>query len=449
MSEPTVLLVEDDSAVRHGIAAYLRANGLAVDEAETCQQAMERFRAVIHDVVVADYSLPDGTSLDILPQVKKLAEATPFVILTAHGSIDLAVRAIKDGAEQFLTKPVESKALLVLVRRLLQQQRLRKRQEIVARTQPGLLDPFVGRSLQIRQLEERARLMLDWDSPLLILGETGSGKGVLARWIHANGPRREEAFVNLNCAGLTRELFESELFGHERGAFTGAVNPKPGLLEVGHRGIVFLDEIGDMDPAIQPKLLKALEEKTFRRLGDVRDRHVDIRLVASTNLDLEEAVRSKRFRDDLYYRISTLTLRIPSLRERPDDVLVLGRSILASVCGRIGRAVPDLTPDAEEVLRRYPWPGNIRELANVLERSMILIKGDTLDAAGLGLETAMPAPPPEDGQLLTMREMERQHVERVLARTGGNVTEAAEILGIARRTLYDRMKRLGLGVGGE
>ncbi|HRU08028.1 MAG TPA: sigma-54 dependent transcriptional regulator [Thermoanaerobaculia bacterium] len=449
MSEPTVLLVEDDSAVRHGIAAYLRANGLAVDEAETCQQAMERFRAVIHDVVVADYSLPDGTSLDILPQVKKLAEATPFVILTAHGSIDLAVRAIKDGAEQFLTKPVESKALLVLVRRLLQQQRLRKRQEIVARTQPGLLDPFVGRSLQIRQLEERARLMLDWDSPLLILGETGSGKGVLARWIHANGPRREEAFVNLNCAGLTRELLESELFGHERGAFTGAVNPKPGLLEVGHRGIVFLDEIGDMDPAIQPKLLKALEEKTFRRLGDVRDRHVDIRLVASTNLDLEEAVRSKRFRDDLYYRISTLTLRIPSLRERPDDVLVLGRSILASVCGRIGRAVPDLTPDAEEVLRRYPWPGNIRELANVLERSMILIKGDTLDAAGLGLETAMPAPPPEDGRLLTMREMERQHVERVLARTGGNVTEAAEILGIARRTLYDRMKRLGLGVGGE
>ena len=449
MSEPTVLLVEDDSAVRHGIAAYLRANGLAVDEAETCQQAMERFRAVIHDVVVADYSLPDGTSLDILPQVKKLAEATPFVILTAHGSIDLAVRAIKDGAEQFLTKPVESKALLVLVRRLLQQQRLRKRQEIVARTQPGLLDPFVGRSLQIRQLEERARLMLDWDSPLLILGETGSGKGVLARWIHANGPRREEAFVNLNCAGLTRELFESELFGHERGAFTGAVNPKPGLLEVGHRGIVFLDEIGDMDPAIQPKLLKALEEKTFRRLGDVRDRHVDIRLVASTNLDLEEAVRSKRFRDDLYYRISTLTLRIPSLRERPDDVLVLGRSILASVCGRIGRAVPDLTPDAEEVLRRYPWPGNIRELANVLERSMILIKGDTLDAAGLGLETAMPAPPPEDGRLLTMREMERQHVERVLARTGGNVTEAAEILGIARRTLYDRMKRLGLGAGGE
>ena len=447
MPEPKVLLIEDDSAVRHGIAAFLRANGLDVDEADTCQKALERFRAVGHDVVVADYSLPDGTSLDILPQVKKLNEETPFVILTAHGSIDLAVRAIKDGAEQFLTKPVESKALLVLVKRLLQQQRLRKRQEVVARTQPGMLDPFVGTSPQIRRLDEQAALMLEWDSPVLILGETGSGKGVLARFLHAHGPRREEAFVNLNCAGLTRELLESELFGHERGAFTGAVNPKPGMLEVGHRGIVFLDEIGDMDPAIQPKLLKALEEKTFRRLGDVRDRHVDIRLIASTNLDLEQMVRAKRFRDDLYYRISTLTLRIPPLRERPEDIPVLARNILASVSMRMGRPIARLTPDAEALLARYPWPGNIRELANVLERAMILVKGDTLDARGLGLD-AVPQPlSRDDGRLLTMKEMERQHVERVLARTAGNVTEAAAILGMARRTLYDRMKSLGLSTG--
>jgi len=445
--EPKILLIEDDPAVRHGIAAFLRANGLDVDEVDTCQKALERFRAVGHDVVVADYSLPDGTSLDILPQVKKLSEETPFVILTAHGSIDLAVRAIKDGAEQFLTKPVESKALLVLVKRLLQQQRLRKRQELVARTQPGMLDPFVGTSPQVRRLDEQAALMLEWDSPVLILGETGSGKGVLARFLHAHGPRREEAFVNLNCAGLTRELLESELFGHERGAFTGAVNPKPGMLEVGHRGIVFLDEIGDMDPAIQPKLLKALEEKTFRRLGDVRDRHVDIRLIASTNLDLEQMVRAKKFRDDLFYRISTLTLRIPPLRERPEDIPVLARNILASVCMRMGRPIALLAPDAESLLTRYPWPGNIRELANVLERAMILVKGDTLDAQGLGLDTVPQPSPREDGRLLTMKEMERHHVERVLARTGGSVTEAAAILGMARRTLYDRMKSLGLRTG--
>ncbi len=448
MPESRILLVEDDPAVRHGMAAFLRANGLDVDETETYRKALERFREVGHDIVVADYSLPDGTSLDLLPEVKKISEDTPFIILTAHGSIDLAVRAIKEGAEQFLTKPVESKALLVLVRRLLEQQRLRKRQEVALREQPGAFDPFLGVSRVLKELEERARLMLEWDSPVLILGETGSGKGILARWIHANGPRREEAFVNLNCAGLSRELLESELFGYERGAFTGAVSPKQGLLEVGHRGIVFLDEIGDMDPAIQPKLLKALEEKTFRRLGDVRDRHVDIRLLASTNLDLEEAVREKKFRDDLYYRVSTLTLRIPPLRERTEDIPVLAQHILQSVCGRMGKPEVQLGTLAESQLLRYPWPGNIRELANVLERAMILLKGDRLEALDVSLDGSRPAATPE-GELATMKEMERLHIERVLQHTGGNVAEAAAVLGMARRTLYDRLKVLGLAPAGD
>jgi DNA-binding NtrC family response regulator len=441
---PKILLIEDDPAVRHGMAAFLRANDLDVDESETCQRATELFRSGGYDVVVADYSLPDGTSLDLLPQFKRLSEDTPFIILTAHGSIDLAVRAIKEGAEQFLTKPVESKALLVLVRRLLQQQRLRKRQEVATREQPGPMDPFQGVSASIRRLEEQARLMLEWDSPILILGETGSGKGVLARWLHTNGPRREEAFINLNCAGLSRELLESELFGHERGAFTGAVNAKQGLLEVGHRGVIFLDEIGDMDPAIQPKLLKALEEKSFRRLGDVRDRHVDIRLIASTNVDLEEAVRAKKFRDDLYYRVSTLTLRIPPLRERLEDIPILARSILMNVCRRMGKVHVELRPDAEALLLKYPWPGNLRELANVLERAMILQQGDRLEPSDLGLQARLAPVPDPAGDLLSLRDMERLHVERVLQRTAGNVTEAAQILGMARRTLYDRLKALGL-----
>jgi DNA-binding NtrC family response regulator len=449
MTKTRILLIEDDPAVRHGMAAFLRANDLEVDETETCKAALECFKAVGHDVVVADYSLPDGTSLDVLAQVKKLGEDTPFIILTAHGSIDLAVRAIKEGAEQFLTKPVESKALLVLVRRLLQQRRLRKRQEVALREQPGALNPFQGISAAIRSLEDQARRMLEWDSPILILGETGAGKGVLARWIHSNGPRSEEAFVNLNCAGLTRELLESELFGFEKGAFTGAVNAKQGLLEVGHRGVVFLDEIGDMDPAIQPKLLKALEEKTFRRLGDVRDRHVDIRLIASTNLDLEEAVKAKKFRDDLYYRVSTLTLRIPPLRERPEDILLLARAILRSICTRMGKDPVELRANAETLLINYPWPGNIREMANVLERAMILQRGERLEASDLGLQ-GRTSPGSESGDaLVTLRDMERLYIERVLQRTEGNVTEAAQILGMARRTLYDRMKNLGIGAGRE
>jgi len=446
MPNPRILLIEDDPSVRHGMAAFLRANDLDVDEAETCSQAMDLFRAGKHDVVVADYSLPDGTSLDILPQVKRLSEDTPFIILTAHGSIDLAVRAIKEGAEQFLTKPVESKALLLLVRRLLQQQRLRKRQEVVARETPGAMNPFMGTSAAIRTLESQAQRMLEWDSPILILGETGAGKGVLARWIHVNSPRREEAFVNLNCAGLPRELLESELFGHERGAFTGAVTAKKGLLEVGHRGIVFLDEIGDMDPAIQPRLLKALEEKTFRRLGDVRDRVVDIRLIASTNLALEEMVRAKTFRDDLYYRISTLTLRLPPLRERVEDIPLLAHAILHAVCARMGKPEIHISPGAQAMLLDYPWPGNIREMSNVLERAMVLQRGDCLEAADLGLVTRPGRTASGEAELVTMKAMERAHIERVLASTGGNVPEAARILGMARRTLYDRLKALGLAL---
>ena len=448
MARSRILLVEDDPAVRHGIAAFLRANELDVDEASTCQEALDLFRDTGPEVVVADYSLPDGTSLDLLPYVKRLSEDTPVIILTAHGSIDLAVRAIKEGAEQFLTKPVDSKTLLVLVQRLVDQRRMRRRQVSAARERSGGPNPFLGESLAIRRLEEQTRRMLEWDSPILVLGETGAGKGVLARWIHANSPRADEPFVNLNCAGLTRELLESELFGYERGAFTGAVSAKQGLLEVGHRGIVFLDEIGDMDASIQPKLLKALEEKTFRRLGAVRDRQVDIRLIASTNLDLEELVRAKKFRDDLYYRVSTLNLRIPALRDRKEDIPVLARAILQGICARMGKAEVQLDADAEHELCEYRWPGNIRELANVLERAMILQRGDTLLAGDLTLGSR-PSTSAEDQETLSLRDMERLHITRVLRRAGGKVTDAATMLGIARRTLYDRMKALGITADGE
>ncbi|HPC82254.1 MAG TPA: sigma-54 dependent transcriptional regulator [Thermoanaerobaculaceae bacterium] len=449
MANPRVLLVEDDQAVRHGLSAFLRANGILVDEAETCRQARASFRPGDHEVVIADYSLPDGTSLDFLPDVKRLSEDTPFVILTAHGSIDLAVRAIKEGAEQFLTKPVDAKTLLVLVQRLARQHQLRRSQALAARERPGVPDPFLGESNLIRELEQQARRMLEWDSPVLILGETGSGKGVLARWLHANGPRADEAFVNVNCAGLSRELLESELFGYERGAFTGAVTPKQGLLEVGHRGIVFLDEIGDMDMAIQPKLLKALEEKSFRRLGAVVDRQVDIRLLASTNLDLEELVRTRRFRDDLYYRVSTLTLRIPALRERKEDIPLLADSILRGIAARMGKLGVRIDADAVRALQAYHWPGNIRELANVIERAMILQRGERLRAEDLGLGSRAHTPSGQPEDALSLREVERLHIERVLRRTGGNVTEAAAILGIARRTLYDRLRTLGIPAHGK
>ena len=430
MPDAKILLVEDDPAVRHGMAAFLRASGLDVDETETFRKALERFRDVGHDIVVADYSLPDGTSLDLLPEVKKISEETPFIILTAHGSIDLAVRAIKEGAEQFLTKPVESKALLLIIRRLLEQQRLRKRQELALREQPGTLDPFLGTSAAIRQLEERARLMLEWDSPVLILGETGSGKGVLARWVHANGPRREEAFVNLNCAGLSRELLESELFGHERGAFTGADRLTRGRFEQANGGTLFLDEISHMPLAFQQKILRVVEYGSFTRVGGTHDITVNVRMLAATNADLSGAMKAGSFLADLYDRLAFEVVRVPPLRERQGDVAVLARYFLREFL----REVPALgekgfAADAMALLERYPFPGNVRELKTIVERAAYRDTTQEINIEDLAL-------PASDSTVEAtfderVEAFERRLLQESLSAAKGNRAEAARRLGLA------------------
>jgi len=285
---------------------------------------------------------------------------------------------------------------------------------------------------------------------VLITGETGSGKGVLAHWLHSNGSRADEAFVDINCAGLSRELLESELFGHARGAFTGAVAEKKGLLEVAHRGTLFLDEIGDMDLTLQPKFLKALEEKRFRRLGDVSERRVDVRLVAATNHDLGELVRDKRFRADLYYRVNTLVLRVPPLRERPADIPLLAGALLRSLTHEMGKPELELADDAVEALVAYPWPGNIRELRNVLERGVLAAQGRQLQRGNLRFDVAPMAAATGggDGGHLTLLELERRHIERVLDLEKGHVVAAAERLGIPRSTLYQKLKEYGIDPAG-
>jgi DNA-binding NtrC family response regulator len=446
MSRSTILLVEDEPAVRFGIREFLEAHGFAVDEAQTCQDAQSRFRAARPDVAVLDYSLPDGTALDLLPRLKATDPDVPVVILTGMGSIELAVRAIKEGAEHFLTKPVELPALRVVLERLIENQRNRHRQmarRSKAARRPA--DPFLGDSPAMRQLADDARRFLSSDSPVLIRGETGSGKGVLAAWLHQNGPRAEEAFVDLNCATLSRELLESELFGYEKGAFTGAMAAKPGLLDVAHRGTLFLDEIGDVDAAVQPKLLKVLEDKRYRRLGDVRDRQVDVRLVAATHQDLSRLVRENRFRSDLYYRISTIPLVVPPLRERLEDLPLIAQRLLDDLAFDLGRGKLSLAPEALDVLRAYPWPGNIRELRNVLERAVLLCEGTVLGRRELRFEQG-PADGGETEAGLTLEEMERRHIERVLQAERGHVESAARRLGIPRSSLYQKIKRMGLTV---
>jgi DNA-binding NtrC family response regulator len=451
-----ILIVDDEPAVRFGIRHFLEAHGLEVLEAESCREARELFREGRPDLVLLDYRLQDGTALELLPELRSVYPFIPVLVLTAHVSIDTAIQVIKQGAEHFLPKPVELPTLLMMVERLLEAQQTRRRQQAQAVSRDKELNPFLGESRAIRELEATARRLLDSDSPVLLQGETGSGKGVLATWLHQHGPRAGGPLVQLNCAGLSPQFLDAELFGHERGAFTGAVSRKLGLLEVAHRGTVFLDEIGDMDPQVQPKLLKVLEEKRFRRMGEVEDRSVDVRLIAATHQDLAAAVRAQRFRGDLYFRISTLPLLLPALRERPDDIPLIARDMLARLSRELGRPGLELTPAAEAALRAYAWPGNLRELRNVLERAVLLSSTPALRPGDLRFNHTMaralsplPAEPPrpasEGPELdLTLEELERRHIARVLAAEGGHVERAARRLDIPRSSLYQKLKRLGL-----
>lgn len=440
MSRDRILVVEDEPIVRFGIRDFLESKGFEVEEAGTMEQARALFQRTRPDVVVLDYKLPDGNALDLLEELRGVDANVPVVLLTGHGSIDLAVKAIKEGAENFLTKPVELPALAIVLERALENQRNRRRQVArQSRQSRGEVDPFVGGSEAIRAYAREAQMALRSEGPILIQGETGTGKGVLARWLHEHGPRREEPFVDLNCAGLTREFLESELFGHARGAFTGAINDKKGLFEVAHKGTLFLDEMGDLDPVVQPKVLKVLEEKRFRRMGEVADRQVDVFLIAATNLDLTRLVRDGKFRSDLYFRISTIPMVVPPLRERREDLPALAYQILGRLSQDLGRPGVRLLPEAVEALLRYSWPGNVRELRNVLERAVLRAEEGAIRASDLRFVPAL-AETPSGNPARSLADMERQQIEKALEEERGHVVNAARRLGIPRSTLYQKIK---------
>jgi DNA-binding NtrC family response regulator len=449
VAERRILLVDDDEGVRLALGRFLGSKGYAHVDADGVAAVREVLRGQTVDAAVVDFSLPDGDGLDVLRTLKAQDPSLPVLLLTGHGTIDLAVKAIKEGAEQFLTKPVELPALLVLLDRALEASRMRS-VSLARKTSKArrLVDPFFGESPIVRRLGAEAERVAPSPLPLLIQGETGTGKGVLARWIHQNGPRADEPFVDLNCAGLSRELLESELFGHEKGAFTGAVAAKQGLLEIAHRGTLFLDEIGDVDLQVQAKLLKVVEDLRFRRLGDVRDRQVDVRLVAATHQDLGRLVQEKKFREDLYYRISALPLVMPPLRERGRDVVLLARRLMETIGPELGRAGVRLSAAAEASLAARAWPGNVRELRNVLERAILLSDSTTLESAQLGaseLPLALPEETAASGGL-TLAEAERRHIEAVLREAQGIVPRAASVLGLSRSALYERIKKHGIAV---
>ncbi len=477
-----VLLVEDDLAARHGVARSLRAQGHEVFEAGNCSEALQLFVSARPDVVLTDLRLPDGDAVALLPRLRAVDPNIPVFIITGFATIDVAVRAVKLGAEDFLTKPVEMATLSshvekALLRRGAKQSGQRRRfsgtgtpaQDVPGRAPPNslhhteMVEPV---SAAMRKLESELDRLRDSECTVLILGETGTGKSILARRIHELGARKHGPFIDVNCAGLSRELFESELFGHERGAFTGAHSTKQGLFDAAHEGTLFLDEIGDIDLQVQPKILKVLEEKTFRRMGDVRQRNADVRLIAATHHDLLSAVDLRVFRADLFYRISTVTLRTPSLRERMEDLPLLVDQIL-----RQERA-PDVTlsSGAWDKINGYTWPGNIRELKNVLHRALILRQGNVVaaddvrfdgDARPSATTAAAPLSAPSLSSLTvatpsagipvetpsssrTLEEVERDHIARALIAENGRVKDAARRLGIPRSTLYQKIKNYKL-----
>jgi len=425
----------------------LTADGYEVQPAATCRAALERLRAGRLGAIVTEARLPDGNALDLMSRIREEATDVAYIVLAEAIDLNIAVQALQDGADQFLIRPVNRPALLLVLQRAIENRIQRRRQlQREAAGQRTAIDPFVGESRAIRELEERARRVLPGDRPVLLQGETGTGKGVLASWLHRHGPRADEVFVDLNCAGLSRELLETELFGHEKGAFTGAIMAKPGLFESADGGTLFLDEIGDVDVQVQPKLLKVLEEGRFRRLGEVRDRTARVWLIAATHQNLADLVLQKKFREDLFYRISTIPLRLPSLRERVEDIPALAEQFLSRIAADLGRRAPKLSAGALRRLQAHAWPGNIRELRNVLERAVLLTSTEVLDGDAMGLEPPGQRVPVEANGLTTIREAERILIERMLGEERGNIERAATRLGISRSSLYQRIQRHRISV---
>lgn len=449
MVQNRILLVDDDPAIRFSVGDFLKTRGYEVEEAGTLEEARVMLVQTRPDAMLLDHILPDGGAVEAIEELLQLDPAVVILVLTAHGTIDLAVQAIKQGAQQFLTKPIELDTLEDVLSRCLDNRRLRRKQAVAReRRARNELNPFLGTSRGIRGLRDDAIQALATDSPVLIQGETGTGKGVLARWLHGNGQRREESFVDLSCAGLSRELLDSELFGHARGAFTGAVQEKDGLLQLAHQGVLFLDEIGDMSLPIQGKVLKVLEEKRFRRLGELRELRVDLQLIAATHRDLSRHHQDGEFRSDLYYRISTIPLRVPPLRERGDDLEPLVQDLLRRLATDLKRGDVEATPSALSRLREHSWPGNIRELRNVLERAVLASGGGLLEADDLRFDPAR-APVAMEDTLAggTLEQMEEQQIRLTLEAVRGHVAQAAERLGIPRSTMYVRLKDLGIDPG--
>ena len=449
MPHATVLVVDDEDLIRWSLREKLREEGHDVLEAGTGKDAFEQFGAGV-DLVFLDYRLPDTDGLTILKEMKRLDPDVPVVLLTSFVSVETAVEAMKLGAFHFANKPFNLDEIAALAARALETTRLRRevRQLRASEGRPFSLQAIVGRSATIESLRQMvAKVAGSPASTVLLTGESGTGKDLIAKVIHYTSSRAARPFMNITCSALPEQLLESELFGHERGAFTDARMQKRGLLESADGGTVFLDEIGEMVPALQAKLLRFLEEKSFKRVGGATDIHVDVRVVAATNRDLEEEVKKGRFRSDLFYRLNVLPIRLPALREHAEDVPMLVAFFIDNFNREFKKKILGVLPSAQTVLQSYGWPGNVRELRNVVERAMLLAEGERLELRDFGALSSGRASAdlfelPAAG--VNLEELERSLVTQALKRAGGNQTKAAGLLGMNRDQIRYRIEKFGV-----
>ena len=445
----TVLVVDDESLIRWTLAERFSADGHAVVEAETAKAALVRFGSDI-DLVLLDFKLPDSDGLTVLKTMKAKDPDVPVILLTAFSSIETAVEAMKQGAYHYANKPFNLDELSLVVQKALETTRLRREVKALraSQSEPYAINRIVGESAPMTALKSLLlKVAASPASTVLLRGESGTGKDLAAKTIHYSSARAAKPFMNITCSALPDALLESELFGHERGAFTDARQQKIGLLESADGGTVFLDEIGEMVPALQAKMLRFLEEKAFKRVGGNADVRVDVRVIAATNRDLEDAVKQGRFREDLYYRLNVMQVILPPLRDRSSDVPLLVDYYVDIFNREFKKQVRGATPQAKELLKAYRWPGNVRELRNAVERAMLLTEGEWLTADGLPVSgphasTARTMELPEEG--VNLDALERELVVQALKRTGGNQTKAAGLLGLNRDQIRYRIEKFGL-----
>lgn len=443
----TVLIIDDEEKLRSLLSRIVSLEGFEVIEASTCKAGLKRLETTDVDIVLCDVKLPDGNGVDLVKEIKTKYPCCEVILLTAYGNIPDGVQAIKNGAFDYITKGDDNNKIIPLLNRALEKSRLAKR---VSQLEKKVANKYsfeniLGKSKQIQASIELAKKVAGTDATVLLLGETGSGKEVFAQAIHLASKRSNGNCVAVNCSSFSKELLESEIFGHKAGSFTGAIKDKKGLIEEADKGTLFLDEIGEMPLELQSKLLRVLENKEFIKIGDTKTTKTDVRIIAATNRNLEQEVSQERFREDLYYRLNVFTIELPSLNERKDDIAVLADYYIKEFSAKLNRNIHSIQPDVLQVLKQHNWKGNIRELKNVIERACILAESDELTIDSLPYEFRHNTTSIGNSlSAFSLSSVEKLHIQRVLNHTKGNKTEAAKLLDIGLTTLYRKIEEYKL-----